>query len=155
MKMLFQDPVYLDIISVNVVQILISLANLAILYALLKKFLYKPVKNVIAARKAELDEHKHLSKPVGGKYSMTLIHVEGEQPWMALSPKPMASSMRPLPPRTSAARRSSPRPARRQPVSSARARSRPKWRRRRHRNPSAAISPRCPLPWLNSCWAAR
>lgn len=54
MKMLFQDPVYLDIISVNVVQILISLANLAILYALLKKFLYKPVKNVIAARQAEL-----------------------------------------------------------------------------------------------------
>lgn len=30
---------------------------------------------------AQLDEHKHLSKLVGGKYSMTLIHVEGEQPW--------------------------------------------------------------------------
>ena len=55
MKTFFQDPVYLEIISVNIWQILISLANLAILYALLKKFLYKPVKNVIAARKAELD----------------------------------------------------------------------------------------------------
>lgn len=55
MKSFFQDPVYLEIISVNVVQILISLANLAILYALLKKLLYKPVKKVIASRQAELD----------------------------------------------------------------------------------------------------
>ena len=47
-------PEYLDIISVNIWTILASLANLAILYALLKKFLYKPVKNVIAARQAEL-----------------------------------------------------------------------------------------------------
>ena len=46
---------YLDIISVNVWTILISLANLAILYTRLKKFLYKPVKDVITARQAELD----------------------------------------------------------------------------------------------------
>lgn len=31
--------------------------------------------------KGELDAQKHLSKLVGGKYSMTLIHVEGEEPW--------------------------------------------------------------------------
>ncbi len=31
--------------------------------------------------KAELDGQKHLSKLVGAKYLMTLIHVEGEQPW--------------------------------------------------------------------------
>ncbi len=31
--------------------------------------------------KGELTEQKHLSKLVGGKYSMTLIHVEGEEPW--------------------------------------------------------------------------
>lgn len=31
--------------------------------------------------KGKLDAQKHLSKLVGGKYSMTLIHVEGEQPW--------------------------------------------------------------------------
>ncbi len=31
--------------------------------------------------KGELDTQKHLSKLVGGKYSMTLIHVEGEKPW--------------------------------------------------------------------------
>ena len=31
--------------------------------------------------KAELDAQKHLSKLVGPKYLMTLIHVEGEEPW--------------------------------------------------------------------------
>ena len=31
--------------------------------------------------KGELDAQRHLSKLVGGKYSMTLIHVEGEEPW--------------------------------------------------------------------------
>lgn len=54
METYFGTPEYLDIISVNFWTILASLANLAILYALLKKFLYKPVKNVIAARQAEL-----------------------------------------------------------------------------------------------------
>ena len=56
METYFGTPEYLEIISVNIWTILASLANLAILYALLKKFLYKPVKNVIAARQAELDE---------------------------------------------------------------------------------------------------
>lgn len=55
MKTFFQDPKYLEIISVNVWQILISLANLALLFWLMKKFLYKPVKNIIAQRQAELD----------------------------------------------------------------------------------------------------
>ena len=41
---------WLDIISVNLWNILISLSNLAILFLLLKKFLYKPVKAAIAAR---------------------------------------------------------------------------------------------------------
>ena len=41
----------LGIVSLNVWQILISLANLTILYVLLKKFLYKPVKAVIEGRK--------------------------------------------------------------------------------------------------------
>ena len=55
MKTFFQTPEYLEIISVNIWSILISLANLAILYKLLKKFLYKPVKKVIETRQAELD----------------------------------------------------------------------------------------------------
>jgi len=55
METFFLTPEYLEIISVNVWTIIASLANLAILYWFLKKFLYKPVKNVIAARQAELD----------------------------------------------------------------------------------------------------
>ena len=46
----------LDVISVNLWQILISLANLLILFKIIKKFLYKPVKNVIAQRDAEIEE---------------------------------------------------------------------------------------------------
>lgn len=46
----------LEIISVNLWQILISLCNLILLYLILKKFLYQPVKKVLAARQAELDQ---------------------------------------------------------------------------------------------------
>lgn len=45
----------LDIISVNIWQILISLLNLLILFLLLKKFLYKPVKKAMLKRKQEID----------------------------------------------------------------------------------------------------
>ncbi len=44
----------LGIVSVNIWQILISLANLTILYLLLKKFLYKPVKAVLENRRASI-----------------------------------------------------------------------------------------------------
>lgn len=46
----------LDIISVNLWQILISLVNLLLLFLIIKKFLYKPVKNILAKRQAEIDE---------------------------------------------------------------------------------------------------
>ncbi|MBO5775748.1 MAG: F0F1 ATP synthase subunit B [Clostridia bacterium] len=45
----------LDVISVNVWQILISLINLVLLFLILKKFLYKPVKKMLQKRKEELD----------------------------------------------------------------------------------------------------
>lgn len=45
----------LDIISVNIWHILISLANLVLLFFIIKKFLYKPVKKVLAQRQAEID----------------------------------------------------------------------------------------------------
>ena len=45
----------LDVISVNIWQILISLLNLYLLFLIIKKFLFKPVKAVLAARQAELD----------------------------------------------------------------------------------------------------
>ena len=46
----------LDVISVNVWQIVISLCNLVILFLLLKKFLYAPVRKVLAKREAALGE---------------------------------------------------------------------------------------------------
>ncbi|MBQ4067130.1 MAG: F0F1 ATP synthase subunit B [Clostridia bacterium] len=45
----------LDIISVNLWQILISLANLLIIFLILKKFLYKPVKKVMEERRQAID----------------------------------------------------------------------------------------------------
>lgn len=45
----------LDIISVNIWQILISLANLVILFLLFKKFLFEPVKKIMAKRQEEVD----------------------------------------------------------------------------------------------------
>ena len=50
----------LDVISVNLWQILISLANLALLFLIVKKFLFKPVKKLLADRQAEID-HQYAS----------------------------------------------------------------------------------------------
>ena len=47
----------LDVISINIWQILISLANLTILFLLVKKFLYKPVKKVLKQRQDEINLH--------------------------------------------------------------------------------------------------
>ncbi len=46
----------LEVISVNIWQILISLLNLFILFLILKKFLFKPVKRMEAERSAELEK---------------------------------------------------------------------------------------------------
>ena len=46
----------LDIISINLWQILISLANLLIIFLIFKKLLFKPVQNVFAARQAQVDK---------------------------------------------------------------------------------------------------
>ena len=46
----------LSIISVNLWDILISLANLAILSLIVKKFLFKPVRKVLDTRRSEIDE---------------------------------------------------------------------------------------------------
>ncbi len=45
----------LAVISVNLWQILISLCNLVIIFLILKKFLFKPIRNVIASRQAKID----------------------------------------------------------------------------------------------------
>lgn len=46
----------LDIISVNIWQIGISLANLLILFLIVKKFLFKPIQKVLATRQAQVNE---------------------------------------------------------------------------------------------------
>lgn len=46
----------LDVISINLWQIIISLINLLILCLIIKKFLYKPVKNMLSKREAELND---------------------------------------------------------------------------------------------------
>jgi len=45
----------LDVISVNLWQTLISLANLVILFLIIKYFLFKPIKAVLESRQKELD----------------------------------------------------------------------------------------------------
>ena len=45
----------LEVISINIWSILISLANLCILYMLFKKFLYQPVKATLNARQEAID----------------------------------------------------------------------------------------------------
>ena len=57
----------LGIISVNLWQILISLANLTILFLLLKKFLYKPVTKMLDERRSQID--KDYSDAAGAKQS--------------------------------------------------------------------------------------
>lgn len=46
----------LEVISVNLWQILISLCNLLIIFLILKKFLYKPVKKLLKERQDEIDK---------------------------------------------------------------------------------------------------
>lgn len=45
----------LDVISVNLWNIIISLCNLLLMFLILKHFLFRPVQNIIAKRKQEVD----------------------------------------------------------------------------------------------------
>ena len=45
----------LDVISVNIWSVLISIANLLIMFLILKKFLYKPLKKVLEERRSAVD----------------------------------------------------------------------------------------------------
>ncbi len=46
----------LDVISVNIWQMIVSLLNLIILFLIIKKFLYKPVKKMLNDRKNTIDK---------------------------------------------------------------------------------------------------
>ena len=48
-----------EIISVNLWQIVVSLLNLVILFLIIKKFLYQPVKNVLKSRQDKIDEQNN------------------------------------------------------------------------------------------------
>ncbi len=52
----------LDVISVNIWQIVISLINLVLLFFILKKFLFKPVQKVLSDRQKTLDEQYFAAK---------------------------------------------------------------------------------------------
>lgn len=52
----------LEVISVNIWNILISLLNLLIIFLLFKKFLYKPVRKVLDKRKTSIDEQYDAAK---------------------------------------------------------------------------------------------
>ena len=52
----------LEVISLNIWQILISLCNLLILFLILKRFLYYPVKKVMAQRRTDLDNQYQAAK---------------------------------------------------------------------------------------------
>lgn len=49
------EPQFLDIISINLWNILIALLNLALLFWLIKIFLFKPIRKVLSDRRAEID----------------------------------------------------------------------------------------------------
>ena len=53
--LLAMDAKYLDVISVNIWQMLISIANLLILFLILKRFLFRPVQRVLAARREQVE----------------------------------------------------------------------------------------------------
>ena len=52
----------LDVISVNIWQMLVSLANLVLLFLMIKKFLYKPVKKMLADRRNAIDKDYDAAK---------------------------------------------------------------------------------------------
>ena len=56
MEVTIQPIQSLPVIDINVWSILISLANLFILYLLVKRFLFKPIQKVLEQRKTEVEE---------------------------------------------------------------------------------------------------
>lgn len=75
----------MEVISVNFWQILVSLANLLILFLLMKKFLYKPVTQVLEKRRADIegdyaaaDEAKRSALASKAEYEEKLSHAEHE-----------------------------------------------------------------------------
>ena len=67
-----------DIISINIWQILISLANLLIIFLILKKFLWKPVKKVMDQRQAMVDKQYADAQEAQDKANADKAHYEAK-----------------------------------------------------------------------------
>ena len=81
----------LEIISVNLWQILISLCNLLIMFLLLKKFLYQPVKKAMAERQAAVDRQYAEADEAREKAAAIVRQAESDA---ALEMKKAESTMR-------------------------------------------------------------
>ena len=67
-----------DIISVNLWQIIVSLFNLVILFLLIKKFLYQPVKNVLKSRQDKIDEKNNQAEAYLSEAQKTKADLEAK-----------------------------------------------------------------------------
>lgn len=67
----------LDVISVNIWQILVSLLNLLLLFLIVKKFLYKPVKKILETRQNTIqNDYDEASKAKEEAYSDKIKYEE-------------------------------------------------------------------------------
>lgn len=79
------DAGYLDVISVNFWHMLISVANLLILYRILKRFLFRPVQKVMTARRSQVEQlysdaadAKSEAESAKTEYTEKLTHADSE-----------------------------------------------------------------------------
>ena len=67
-----------EIISVNLWQIVVSLLNLVILFLIIKKFLYQPVKNVLKSRQDKIDEKNNQANEYLSQAEQSKIELEAK-----------------------------------------------------------------------------
>lgn len=67
-----------EIISVNLWQIVVSLLNLALLFLIIKKFLYQPVKNVLKSRQDKIDEKNNKADEYLSEAENTKLELEAK-----------------------------------------------------------------------------
>ena len=82
-SLLFAEGKFLEVISVNFWQMVISILNLLILFFILKRFLFKPVKKMLAARRAQVDalygdaaQAKSEAEASRDEYNAALAHAD-------------------------------------------------------------------------------
>ena len=143
----------LDVISVNLWSILISLANLLIIFLILKKLLWKPVKKVMDQRKAMVD--KQFADAAEAQAKAEADKAE----WAAKLAEADAEAKSRIADADETARRHSDRlvedARERPPALFVRRNPRRSWSAERWPPPSRKRSHRYPPSWPRSCWSAR